>query len=185
MSKNSNFSATIHNSYSQALYELAEENDELTKIEEQVSAVIKLLSNSKDFNTLIKDPTNDQEKQLNIINIISEKFSFNELFKKFLNFLIIKRRLFFIEKILKDFMSICSNKRGEILAKLTAAKNLNETEIKNINNELSKNFGSDVKLNFKHDPDLIGGLIIQVGSIMVDTSLKNKLQQIENKMIEA
>ena len=86
MSKNSNFSATIHNSYSQALYELAEENDELTKIEEQVSAVIKLLSNSKDFNILIKDPTNKQHEKLNAMKTISEKFNFNEIFKKFLNF---------------------------------------------------------------------------------------------------
>ena len=109
----------------------------------------------------------------------------NKLFKKFLNFLVLKRRLFYLDKILKDFNLICSKKRGEIIAKLTAAKKLNEDEIDKIKSELTRNFGSNVKLNYKYDPSLIGGLIIQVGSIMVDTSIKNKLQQIENRMIEA
>jgi F-type H+-transporting ATPase subunit delta len=96
-----------------------------------------------------------------------------------------KRRLFYVEKILKDFVTICSKNRGEISAKLTVAKELNKNEINKIKNDLSQNFGSDVKLNYNYDPDLIGGLIIQVESLMIDTSIKNKLQQIENKMIEA
>ena len=73
----------------------------------------------------------------------------------------------------------------KITAKLIVAKELNENEIKKIKDELSKNFGSEVKLNYNYDPDLIGGLIMQVESVMIDTSIKNKLQKIENKMIEA
>ena len=102
-----------------------------------------------------------------------------------MNFLIIKRRFFFIEKNLKDFLIICSNKRGEIHAKLTVAKKLNDQEIEKIKLELTENFGSNIKLDYKYDPNLIGGLIIQIGSVMVDTSIKNKLQKIENKMIGA
>ena len=134
---------------------------------------------------MIKDPTNKPEDLLNSINIIFEKFNLNNLLKKFLNFLIIKRRFFYVEKILKDFVMICSKNRGEITAKLIVAKELNENEIKKIKDELSKNFGSEVKLNYSCDPDLIGGLIMQVESVMIDTSIRNKLQQIENKMIEA
>jgi len=93
--------------------------------------------------------------------------------------------MFYIEKILQDFLMICSKKRGEVLAKLTSSKELNEVEIEKIKNDLSKNFGSTINLNYKYDPNLIGGLIIQVGSVMIDTSIKNKLQQIENEMIEA
>ena len=96
-----------------------------------------------------------------------------------------KRRFFYVEKILKDFVMICSKNRGEISAQLTVSKELNENEINKIKNELSQNFGSDVKLNYNYDPDLIGGLIMQVESVMIDTSIKNKLKQIENKMIEA
>jgi len=185
LSDKNRFSDSSAKSYSQALYELASEEKKLNDIEEHVVSIINLISQSEDFNSLIKDPTNKQEDQINVINIIFEKFNLNNLLKKFLNFLVIKRRFFYVEKILKNFVMICSKKRGEISAKLTVAKELNENEINKIKNELSQNFGSDVKLNYNYDPDLIGGLIMQVESVMIDTSIKNKLQQIENKMIEA
>jgi F-type H+-transporting ATPase subunit delta len=185
LSDKNRFSDSSAKSYSQALYEIASEEKKLKDVEEHSSSIIKLVSQSEDFNSLIKDPTNKQEDQLSVINLIFEKFSLNNLLKKFLNFLVTKRRFFYIEKILKDFVMICSKNRGEISAKLTVAKELNENEINKIKDELSKNFGSNVKLNYNYDPDLIGGLIMQVESVMIDTSIKNKLQQIENKMIEA
>jgi len=185
LSDKNRFSDSSAKSYSQALYELASEEKNLNNVEEHVVSLIKLISKSEDFNLLIEDPTNKQEDQLNVINVIFEKFNLNTLLKKFLNFLVIKRRFFYVEKILKDFVMICSKSRGEISAKLTVAKELNENEINKIKNDLSKNFGSDVKLNYNYDPDLIGGLIMQIESVMIDTSIKNKLQQIENKMIEA
>ena len=185
MSNNNNFSATSDNSYSKALYELANENKILSEIENQVLVVTKLISQSEDFKLFIKNPTNKQEEQLRIVNLISETFRANQLLKKFLGFLVLKRRLFYIEKILNDFLKICSIKRGEMLAQLTAARNLNEIEIKKIKDEISEVFGLNIMLKFKFDPSLIGGLIIQVGSVMIDTSIKNKLQKIENRMLEA
>ena len=185
MSKSKGFSDTSVNRYSLALYELAEESKSIHEIEEQSSAFINLISRSDDFNLLIKDPTNKKEDQLNVIMKISEQYKLNNLLTKFLSFLTVKRRLFFVEKILKNFIEICSKKRGEIVAKLTAAKELNDNEVNNIKEELTKNFSSKIKLQYKFDPSLIGGLIIQVGSTMIDTSIKNKLQQLENKMIEA
>jgi len=185
LSDKNKFSDSSAKSYSQALYELAFEEKNLNDVEKNAISLLKLISQSEDFNLLIKDPTNKQEDQLNVINIIFEKFNLNNLLKKFLNFLVMKRRFFYVEKILKDFVMICSKNRGEIFAKLIVAKQLNENEINKIKNDLSQNFGSDVKLNYNYDPDLIGGLIMQVGSVMIDTSIKNKLQQIENKMIEA
>ena len=185
MSDKNRFSDSSAKSYSQALYELAFEEKNLNDVEKNVISLLRLISQSEDFNSLIKDPTNKQKNQLNVINIIFEKFNLNNLLKKFLNFLVIKRRFFYVEKILKDFIMICSKNRGEISAKLTVAKELNENQINKIKNDLSQNFGSDVKLNYNYDPDLIGGLIMQIESVMIDTSIKNKLQQIENKMIEA
>jgi F-type H+-transporting ATPase subunit delta len=90
-----------------------------------------------------------------------------------------------VGKILKSFIEICSQKRGELKAELKSAKELSSDEISKITDELTENFSSKIKLNYKYEESLIGGLIIQVGSIMVDTSIKNKLQQIENRMIEA
>ena len=185
MSNKNRFSDSSAKSYSQALYELAFEEKNLNDVEKNVISLLRLISQSEDFNSLIKDPTNKQEDQLNVINIIFEKFNLNNLLKKFLNFLVIKRRFFYVEKILKDFIMICSKNRGEISAKLTVAKELSENQINKIKNDLSQDFGSDVKLNYNYDPGLIGGLIMQIESVMIDTSIKNKLQKIENKMIEA
>ena len=87
--------------------------------------------------------------------------------------------------LLKNFNEICSEKRGELKAEISSAKELTQNEINKITDELSNNFKSKVKLNYNHDKSLIGGLVVQVGSTMIDTSIKNKLQQIENRMIEA
>ena len=185
MSKNKGFSITSAERYSLALYELASENNVLSQVEDQSSSILNLISSSKDFSNLIKNPTNNQEDLLKVINIISENNKFEILLKNFLSFLVIKKRLFYLEQILKSFIETCSKKRGELKAELKSAKKLSNEEILKITNELAKNFSSKIKLNYKHDESLIGGLIVQVGSTMVDTSIKNKLQQIENRMIEA
>ena len=185
MSKDTGFSITTAERYSLALYELSSESNILTQIEKQCSSILGLINSSKDFNNLIKDPTTKQDDLFNITNSISEKYKFETLLKNFLNFLIQKRRLFFLERILQSFIDICSKKRGELKAELKSAKELSNEEISKITQELTKNFSSKIKLNYKYDKSLIGGLVLQVGSTMVDNSIKNKLQQIENKMIEA
>ena len=185
MSKDTGFSITSAERYSLALFELSEENNLLKKIEEQSLLMINLINQSRDFFNIIKDPTISQDDLSKVVNKLAENNGFDGLFKNFLNFLIQKRRFFFIERILKSFIEICSKKRGELMAELKSAKKLSTDEIKKIADELSSNFSSKIKLNYKHDESLIGGLVVQVGSTMVDTSIKNKLQQIENRMIEA
>ena len=185
MSKKKEFSITSAERYSLALFELSEENDLLGPIEDQALSMLNLINQSDDFCNLIKDPTISQENLSKVINKIVENNKFDTLFKNFLNFLVQKRRFFFIERILKSFIETCSRKRGELKAELKSAKNLSSNEITNITELLTKNFSSKIKLNYKHDKSLIGGLVVQVGSTMIDTSIKNKLQQIENRMIEA
>ena len=185
MSKNKRFSITSAERYSLALYELASESNSLTQIEDQSSSILNLILSSKNFSNLIKDPTSNQDDLLKVIKSISDNNKFENLFKSFLSFLVIKRRFFYVEQILKSFMETCSQKRGELKAELKSAKELSSDEISKITDELTENFSSKIKLNYKHDKSLIGGLVVQVGSTMVDTSIKNKLQQIENKMIEA
>ena len=102
-----------------------------------------------------------------------------------MSFLISKRRFFYVQQILKNFNEICSEKRGELKAELKSAKNLTQDEISKITQELSNNFKSEIKLNYIHDQSLIGGLVVQIGSTMIDTSIKKKLQQLESRMIEA
>ena len=185
MSKNKGFSDTSANRYSLDLYELANEAEILIKVEENSNNFLKLISINRDFKNLIKDPTLSKDTLINIVNSISKNFNLESLFKNFLNFLILKRRFFYLEKILKSFNEICSEKRGELKAEIKSAIELSQQEIDKITEELSNNFKSKIKLNYNHDKSLIGGLVMQVGSIMIDTSIKNKLQQIENRMIEA
>ncbi len=185
MSNNKGFSDTSANRYSLALYELANESNSLSKIEENSHALLKLISNSKDFNNLIKDPTVSRVILNQIIKKISDNFNLEILFKNFLSFLITKRRFFYVRQILKNFNEICYEKRGELKAEIKSAKNLTQDEINKITQELSNNFKSEIKLNYTHDQSLIGGLVVQIGSTMIDTSIKKKLQQLETRMIEA
>ena len=184
MSNNKGFSNTSANRYSLALYELAEESNLLSQIEMHSVSILNLISTSVDFNNLIKDPTVSRNELTNVINKIFDYLKIENLLKKFTNFLITKRRFFFIEQILNNFIEICSEKRGELKTEIRSAKNLSNNEINNIKDELSKHFTSKIKLDYKYDESLIGGLIVQVGSTMIDTSIKNKLQQIENKMMK-
>ena len=185
LSKNKGFSITSSERYSLALYELASENNVLAQVEDQSLSILNLISSSKDFSNLIKDPTNNKDDLLKVISSISDNNKFETLLKSFLSFLVTKRRFFYVEQILKSFIETCSQKRGELKAELKSAKELSSDEISKITDELTKNFSSKIKLNYKHDESLIGGLVVQVGSTMVDTSIKNKLQQIENRLIEA
>ena len=98
MSKNKGFSITSTERYSLALYELASENNVISQVEDQSSSILNLISSSKDFSNLIKDPTNNQEDLQKVLNIISENNKFESLLKNFLSFLVIKRRFFYVEK---------------------------------------------------------------------------------------
>ena len=185
MSTGKKFSDTSASRYSLALYELAHESNFVDEVENHSMAILKLISENKDFNSLIKDPTNNQNDLFLVISKVSENYKLNSLLVKFLNFLISKRRFFYVRTILQDFVDTCSKKRGEVKAELISSKELSGEQVNKIKDELSQNFDAKIKLDYKYDKSLIGGLVIQVGSIMVDTSIKNKLQQIENTMIEA
>ena len=184
MSSKNTFSETTTNRYALALYELANENSDLENVENQSKNLLELLKQCIEFKSFVKDPTSKKNEQIKSIEVIAEKFNFSEIFSKFLGFLAFKRRFLFLEKILKSFLNVCSKKRGEISAKLNSSKELSISEVENIEKELSDHFTTKIKLDYKYDPSLIGGLIIQVESIMIDTSIKNKLKQLKTKLME-
>jgi F-type H+-transporting ATPase subunit delta len=185
LSSKNGFSEIATKRYALALFELAKESSELNMIEEESKNLRYLLKKNPEFINLVNNPTYSRTEQLEAIKMISVKFKFTNIFGKFLSFLCFKRRLFFLEKILNNFLQLVSKGRGEIKAKLSSSKELSQTEIENIQNQLSENFTSKINLDYKYDPTLIGGLIIQVESIMIDTSVKNKLRQLETSMVEA
>ena len=185
MSSKSTFTNSTASSYALAVYELSQENSELNEVENGVNGFKKLLSESSDFKEMILNPIVTKEEKNKVITEIISKYSFCQTLKNFLGFLITKNRLFYLNQIIDNFLNLTSTRKGELKAKLLSSKKLSEAELEKIRNELSKDFKSPIKIDYKYDPNLIGGLVIQVGSVMVDTSIKSKLKQLEKNMIEA
>ena len=185
MSSKSTFSNSTSKSYALALYELAKENSELNKVEDGIKGLKTLLSESSDFKEMVSNPIVTKEKKNQIIIEMADRYSFCQTLKKFMGFLTIKNRLFFLNQIIESFLSFASSSKGELKAKLFSSKELSKAELEKIRIELSENFKTALNIDYKYDPDLIGGIIIQVGSVMVDTSIKTKLKKLEKNMIEA
>ena len=184
MSSNKSFSTETSERYSRALFEVVKESDELDKIEEDIKIFQSLLKNNKDLKNFIHNPTQSIENQNKVINLLSEKLSFTKNLKNFFFRLIEKRRIFFIKKIIDSFLKLCMGKRGELKASLISSKELSASELESISKDISSAVGSTIKFDYKIDKDLIGGLKLQLGSFMIDTSIKNKLKKIEQRMIE-
>ena len=184
MSSKSTFSNSTSRSYAIALYEISKENSELDKVEDEMKKLNKLLYSSADFKEMILNPTVAKNDKKNIIFKIADQNDFSGTFKKFLGFIAIKNRLFFLDQIIHSFLNLVSTNKGELKAKLLSSKELSKNELEKIQTELSKDFKSPIRIDYKYDPNLIGGLIIQVGSVMVDTSIKSKLKQLEKNMVE-
>ena len=185
MSLKSTFLNSTSKSYALALYELAKENSELNKVEDGMNGMKTLLSESSNFKEMILNPIVTKEEKNKVVIKMANQYSFCQTLKKFLGFLTIKNRLFFLNQIIDSFLSLVSSSKGELKAKLLSSKELSKMELEKIRSELSKDFQSPIKIDYKYDPDLIGGLVIQVGSVMVDTSIKTKLKQLQKSMIEA
>ena len=181
MSAKSTFSNSTSQSYAVALYELAKENSELNNVEDGMNGLKKLLNDNSDFKEMISNPTARKEEKKKVIFEIADRYNFSQTLKKFLGFITIKNRLFFLDQIIDSFLNIISINKGELKAKLVSSKQLSKKELENIQSELSKDFKSPIKVDYKYDPNLIAGLIIQVGSVMVDTSIKSKLKQLKKK----
>ena len=169
MSSKSTFSNSTSKSYAIALYELSKESNEVDKIEEGLKNLKKLLNESVDFKQMILNPAISKEDKKNVIFKIADQNNFSKILKNFLGFVAKKNRLFFLDKIIESFLNLVSNNKGELKAKIISPKKLSIEEQKKIQNELSEDFKSQLNINYQYDPDLIAGLIIQVGSIMVDT----------------
>ncbi len=184
MSTNKTFSTETAERYSRALFEVSLESNELDKIESDVKNFQTVFLSSEEFKNFIQDPTQSIKNQNNVINLLSDKLDFSKNFKNFLFLLIDKRIIFFSKKISESFLRLCSKKRGEIKASLISSKALSQSELDKFSKELSETMGSTMKFDYKLDEDLIGGLKLQLGSFMIDTSIKSKLEKYKQAMLE-
>ena len=184
MSTNKSFSTETSERYSRALFEVSRDSDDLDKVENDIKNFKLIYDKNLEVRNFIKDPSQIITEQNKLVNLISDKLNFSKNVQKFLLLLIEKRRIFFVNKIIESFLRLCSQKRGEIKASLISSKELSQTELNDISTDLSKSMGSTLKFDYKVDKELIGGLKLQLGSIMIDTSIRNKLKKYEQAMLE-
>ena len=184
MSANKSFSSEISERYARALFELSKESNELEKNENDISNFKLLYYGSDEIKNFVKDPSKSIIQQNEVVNFIGEKLEFSKNLKSFFLLLVKKKRIFFINKILESFLRLCTRNKGELKASLISSRELSKSELDLISKDLSDTMGSTLKFDYKVDKDLIGGLKLQLGSFMIDTSIKNKLKKYEQMMIE-
>ena len=185
MSKNKTFSSEISQRYALALYELSKEQKATEETISNMDTLLKIFNSNEDLRNFVKNPTHSVVNQKIVFEKILSLMNFNKIVKNFFSILIMKKRIFFLDKIADEFIKLTSLKSGEISGNLISSKKIDEGTILNIEKEISENIKRPIKLKSRIDESLIGGIIIQIGSLMIDTSIKNKLQKYRKLMIEA
>ena len=185
MSKNRTFSSEISKRYALALYELSKEKNQTDEYVSNMVTFMKIFNSNKDLKNFIKNPTHSVESQKVIFERILTLMNLNKMIKNFFSILITKKRIFFLDTIVEEFLKLISNKRGEISGSLISSKKIDEKTILDIEREISTNIKRSIKLKPTIDESLIGGIVVQIGSLMIDASIRNKLQKYKKLMKEA
>ena len=185
MSKNRTFSSETSQRYALALYELSKEKNQTEEFASNMITFMKMFNSNKELKNFVKNPTYSVENQKIVFEKILSLMNFNKLVKNFFSILIIKKRIFFLDQIIEEFLKLISIKRGEISGSLISSKKIDEKTILDIEREISVNIKRSIKLKSKIDQSLIGGIVIQIGSLMIDASIKNKLKKYKKLMTEA
>jgi F-type H+-transporting ATPase subunit delta len=172
--------------YAGALFELALDNKSVDAVRSDLDRFDALLNESADLTRLVRSPVFDADEQLKALSVILERAGIGGLAANFLRVVTTNRRLFAIRDMIRAFRALVARHRGEVSAQITVAEPLKESNVNALKDAL-KNVtgGKDIDLDVKVDPAIIGGLIVKVGSRMVDSSLRTKLNAIKFAMKEA
>ena len=168
--------------YASALFELAEEQNALDQVAGDVRALAALIDDSDELARMVRSPVISRSAQAAAMDTILTRVGANELTRKFVGLTSANRRLFAIMDIISGYLMIVAGRRGELTAEITSAQPLNDQQTQDLLDVLSRTVGGSVSLNTKIDPDLLGGLIVKIGSRMVDSSLNTKLQRLRLAM---
>jgi F-type H+-transporting ATPase subunit delta len=144
-----------------------------------------LIADNPDLGRLVRSPVFGAEEQERALNAILEKAGISGLAAKFLQAVTANRRLFAVGQMISGFRNLVAKHKGEMTAEVTVAESLNEKNLDALKDALKSVTGKDVALDVKVKPEIIGGLIVKVGSRMVDSSLRTKLNAIKHAMKEA
>jgi F-type H+-transporting ATPase subunit delta len=168
--------------YASALFDLAHAEKALDAVAEDLSVLGAMIDESDDLNRLLRSPVISREEQANALLAIIDKAGMNTLTRNFAGVIAQNRRLFTLKNMIGAYQAILASHRGETTAEVVSAKALTDAQMTALNDALKKAVGTKVSVDAKVDPGLLGGLIVKVGSQMVDSSLNTKLQQLRLSM---
>ncbi|MEZ5796047.1 MAG: F0F1 ATP synthase subunit delta [Paracoccaceae bacterium] len=184
MSEPASVSTGIAARYASALFDLAKEGGALKALESDAAALKAALADSPDLAAMIASPVISRAEQTAATAAIAAKMGLNALTANTLALMGEKRRLFVLPQFLAELAGLIAAEKGEITAEVTSATALSAAQSKKLAETLKAKVGKTVKLNATVDESLIGGLIVKLGSTMIDTSVKSKLASLQNAMKE-
>ncbi|MGH6920712.1 MAG: F0F1 ATP synthase subunit delta, partial [Geminicoccaceae bacterium] len=156
--------------YALALFELARDGDALDAVAADLGAFKSMLDDSADLRRLIRSPVISREDQGKALAALGERAGFGELSVKFLGVVAEHRRLFALPAVIEAYGAMLAEHKGEVGAELVSAVPLQEQQVAALKDQLSASFGKQVMLSARVDPGLLGGLVVRVGSRMLDAS---------------
>jgi F-type H+-transporting ATPase subunit delta len=172
--------------YATALFELALDTKAVDAVKKDLDQFDALIAASPDLNRLVRSPVFDADEQLKALSAILARVGINGLATNFLKVITTNRRLFAVRDMIRAFRALVARHKGEVTAQVTVAEKLNDKNLDALKSALkSVTGGKDIDLDIKIEPAIIGGLIVKVGSRMVDSSLRTKLNSIKLAMKEA
>ncbi len=168
--------------YALALLELAEENKELDRVAEDLRGLKGVIAESEDLRRLIRSPVFTRQQQGQAMAAVLDKAGVGNLTRRFVLLAAQNRRLFALGGMIEAYLAELARRRGEVTARVTSATALADDQHRALVEALRAEVGAKVKVDVEVDPSLIGGLIVRVGSRMIDTSLRSKLQRLQLAM---
>lgn len=171
--------ASMPGRYASALFELAKEQDATAQVEADLAAFESLLRESEDLRRLVASPVFAAEDQARAVAAILDKAGISGLTANFFQVIAGNRRLFAVPEMIAVFKALAADSRGEVVAEVTTAQTLSEQQVAQLTETLTTSVGKNVKLDARVDPAILGGLIIKIGSRMIDSSLRTKLTAIK------
>lgn len=170
--------------YATALSELAEEQGALDQVEQDLAAVKSALTESADLRQAIASPIYPRDQQAAAMAALADAMGLSALTKNVIGLMAQKRRLFALGDVCDAYAQMMARRRGEITAEVKAAAPLSDEQRRALSENLKAAFGRDVNLDETVDESLIGGLVVKVGSKLIDTSIRSKLAALQNAMRE-
>ena len=172
----------ISDRYALALYDLASENKVIDPVLDNLKSIQEVINKNRELKLLVKSPLIFSNDKLEILLKLMSKQNLNQLSVTFLKVISKNKRFASLLSIILQFANINAQKRGDVLAAITSADELSEDQRANVKEQLKAILGEKLSLNFKVDKKIIGGLIVKVGSKMIDTSLANKINKLKIAM---